>query len=196
MLREQQKMGMGMLYKGLAEGAKLTPEQSQKLNELLADHIMENVNHVTTALRDKQAPDQMNAVFTAEEATLQEQVKELLGDQAFVKYQDYTQHLLSSLSAQQFKGQLTGPDASNKAAQLGEAIQQGVQESLTVAGLPADYQSLPILNFANIASEQQGEQALKLLDDIYQRAATRSAACLRRRRTRQISRVQNDGHQQ
>src|SRR5262249_46333706 len=47
MLRDQQKMGMSMIYKGFAQRAKLTSDQTEKLNDLLADHIMENVGHVT-----------------------------------------------------------------------------------------------------------------------------------------------------
>jgi hypothetical protein len=45
-------------------------------------------------------------------------------------------------------------------------------------GLPADYQTVPILNFRNIASEQEGDKSLKLLDDIYQRVASRSSSFL------------------
>ena len=37
---------------------------------------------------------------------------------------------------------------------------------------------MPILQFGNIASEQEAEQSLKLVDDIYQRVAARSSAFL------------------
>ena len=37
---------------------------------------------------------------------------------------------------------------------------------------------MPILNFRNIASEQEGETSLKLLDDIYQRVAARGNSFL------------------
>ena len=50
-------------------------------------------------------------------------------------------------------------------------MQEGIQAALSGAGLPADYQTVPMLNFGNIASEQEGEQSIKLLDDIYQRLA-------------------------
>jgi RNA polymerase sigma factor (sigma-70 family) len=114
LLREQQKMGMGLLYKGFAQNAKLTTDQTQKLNDLLADHIMEDVGHVTTALRDKPSLDQMNAVFAAEDRTLQDQLRELLGEDGLAKYQDYSQRLLSTLSADQFKSMLTGPDPAKE----------------------------------------------------------------------------------
>lgn len=180
MLRDQQKMGMGMIYKGLAKQLKLPSEQSDKLNDLLADHVMDNVSQITTVLRDKLAPDQVNALFDSQEAALQEKVRALLGPDGLAQYQDYTKNLLSTLTADQFKSMLTGDDAvrADKAKQLSQALQEEVQAALASAGLPADYQTVPILNFRNIASEQQGDNSLKLLEDIYQRAASRSSSFL------------------
>ncbi len=180
MLRDQQKMGMGILYKEFAERAKLTPEQTGKLNDLLADHIMENVGHVTTALRDKPTPEQVDGVFAAQDAALEEKVRALLGPDALAQYQDYTRGLLSTVSAEQFKGMMTGTDAEKeqKAKQLCQALQDGAKAALSSAGLPADYQTLPILNFRNIVSEQDADRSLKLLDDIYTRAAASGSSFL------------------
>jgi hypothetical protein len=180
MLRDQQKMGMGMIYKGLAKQLKLPSEQSDKLNDLLADHVMDNVSQITTVLRDKLAPDQVNALFDSQEAALQEKVRTLLGPDGLAQYQDYTKNLLSTLTADQFKSMMSGDDAAraDKAKHLSQALQEEVQAALASAGLPADYQTVPILNFRNIASEQQGDNSLKLLEDIYQRAAARSGSFL------------------
>jgi RNA polymerase sigma factor (sigma-70 family) len=180
MLRDQQKLGMSMIYKGFAKGAKLTSEQTDKLNDLLADHIMDNVGHVTTVLRDKATPDQMSQLFAAQDAALQEKVRALLGEDGLAQYQDYTKNLLGNLTADQFKGMMTGTDAEKdqKAGQLRQALQEATQASLAAAGLPADYQTVPILNFVNIASEQQGERSIQLLEDIYQRVAARGASFL------------------
>ena len=180
LLRDQQKAGMAMIYKGFAQRAKLTPEQTDKLNDLLADHIMENVGHVTTVLHDKPAPEQMNELFAAQDATLKEAVQALLGPDGQAQYADYTKNLLSTLTAEQFKGMMTGDDAAKqeKAKQLSQVMQEEVQAALAGAGLPADYQTVPMLNFRNIASEQAGEQSLKLLDDIYQHAVARAGSFL------------------
>ena len=179
-LRAAQKAGMGMIYKGFAQQAKLTPEQGEKLNDLLADHIMRNVDNVTTGLREKSSPEQMNAVFASEETTLQQEIGELIGADALAQYQDYTKNLLPTLTAQQFKNMLEGTDAEkdSKSEQLRQLIQQETQAAITRAGLPADYQPVPMLNFANIAFEQQGDQSLKLLDDIFQRAAQGASSFL------------------
>jgi len=179
-LRDVQKAGMSMVYKGFAQEAKLTPEQTDKLNDLLADHVMKNVDHITTALRDKLAPDQMNGLFANQDAELQQQVEALAGPDGLAQYQDYSKNLLATLSAEQFKGMLsgTGSEKEQKSNQLRHLLQEEVQAALANAGLPADYQTVPMLNFANIASEEQGEQSLKLLDDIYQRAAAKAGSFL------------------
>jgi RNA polymerase sigma factor (sigma-70 family) len=180
MLRDVQKASMGMIYKGFAQQAKLTTEQTDQFNDLLADHVMKNVDSITTALRDKLPPDEMNRVFAAQDAALQQQVEALLGQDGLAQYQDYTKNLLATLSAVQFKGMMSGTDAEKeqKSNQLRQLIQQQAQAALADAGLPGDYQTVPMLNFVNIASEQQAEQSLKLLDDIYQRAAAGASSFL------------------
>jgi hypothetical protein len=180
MMRDQQKMGMGRIYKGLAQQLKLSSDQADKLNDLLADHVMENVDQITLALRDKLTPEQVSGVFDRQEAALQEKLQASLGPEALTKYQDYTKNLLSSLTAEQFKSMLSGDDAARtaKAKQMSDALQAEVQAALASAGLPADYQTVPILNFRNIASEQEGDKSLKLLDEIYQHVASRGSAFL------------------
>lgn len=180
MLRDQQKLGMSVIYKGFAQQLKLTEQQSDQLNDLLADHIMNNVDHVTAVLRDKLTPEQMNGLFATQDAALQAQIQDLLGQDGLSQYKDYTKNLLSTLTAEQFKGMLSGDDAAKqqKVNQLSQVIQAAAQETLANAGLPGDYQTVPILNFSNIASEQEGDRSLKLLDDIYQRALAQVGAFL------------------
>jgi hypothetical protein len=179
-LRDTQKLGMGTIYKAFAQKMKLAPDQTDKLNDLLADHIMNDVDHVTTMLRDKPAPEQMDTLFATEDASLQQQVEDLLGQDGLAQYQDYTKNLLSTLTAAQFKSLLTGTETekAQKSNQLRQAIQTSAQAALADAGLPANYQAVPMLNFRNIASEQAAEQSLKLLDDIYQRTAAAGSGFL------------------
>ncbi|MHC1765156.1 MAG: hypothetical protein AB9869_12795 [Verrucomicrobiia bacterium] len=87
LMRQQQKAGMGMIYSGFSSKAKLTPEQTEQLNNLLADHIMDNVNQVTTLLKDKPGVDKINEVFSAQDAVLEEEVRTLLGEDGFAQYQ-------------------------------------------------------------------------------------------------------------
>ena len=180
MLRNQQRLGMSMIYKGFTEQAKLTSEQTDKLNDLLADNIMDNVDHVTKVLRDKPTPEKMNELFASQEAAFQAKLQDVLGQDSLAQYQDYTKNLLSTLTTEQFKGKLSGADTvkDEKSKQLNQAMKEETLAVLTNAGLPADYQTVPMLNFRNIASEQEGEKSLKLIEDIYQRVATRANAFL------------------
>jgi hypothetical protein len=141
---------------------------------------MENVGHVTTILRDKPSPDQVNALFASEDAVLDQKLQELLGPEGLAQYQEYTKDLLSTLTAEQFKTLMTGTDAekTEKARQFRQLLQEESQAVLSHAGLPADYQVVPMLNFRNIASEQEAENSLKLVEEIYQHAAARAGSFL------------------
>jgi RNA polymerase sigma factor (sigma-70 family) len=175
LLRDQQKAGMGMLYKTFTKDAKLTKDQTEKLNDLLADHIMDNVDLVTTALRDKPSAEQLNDIFSGQDAALRQKLQDVLGPDALAKYQEYTKNLIGTVSAEQFKEKLTGDAAvkTEKSKQLSQLILEETSKALTEANLPPDYQVIPMLNFRNIASEKEGERSLTLLDNIYQRAAAR-----------------------
>lgn len=173
MMREQQKFGMAMLYKDLGKIAEITPEQGEKLSDLLADHIMDNVENVTVALREKMTPDQLTELFGTQEEKLNEKVRELIGEDGLSKYRDYTKDLLGSISAQQFKAMMTGENDAKeeKARKMAEVLRAEARALLAENGLPPDYQILPMLNFRNIASESEAEKSLKLLDSLYVRAA-------------------------
>lgn len=172
-IREQQKLSMGMLYKDFAKKLNLPKEQAEKFNESLADDVMENIDHITAVLRDGLTPQQMEPIFAGQEAALLEKVQTLLGDEALGQYQEYSKRMASNITAEQFKSMLSGDDTekNTKARQFYELLLKETDQALASAGLPANYQTLPILNFRNIASESEAEKNLKLLDSIYEKTA-------------------------
>ena len=180
LMHDQQKLGMAMIYKQFATQMKLDKDQSDKFNNLLADHVLQDVDYITTALRDKTSVDDMTKAFAGYDASLEQSIQDMLGPDGVAQYRDYSKNLLGNLSSQQFADELTGSDDEKKAKaeKLRLAIDQEVQSTLANAGLPPDFQAVPILNFINIASEQQAEQNLKLLDGIYQRVTSNAGAYL------------------
>jgi hypothetical protein len=180
LIRDQQKAGLSVIYKGFTNSINLAPEQSEKLVDLLADNVMENIDRITEVLRDGKTGEEMNQVFTAQEGTLLEKVQSILSPEDFAKYKDYTQNIASHLTGEQFKGMMTGENAEKdeKAKQIFQLMQEETKTVLTSAGLPSDYQTVPTLNFRNIASEAEADKNLKLLDDIYGRVATRVGSFL------------------
>jgi RNA polymerase sigma factor (sigma-70 family) len=169
LIRDQQKVGMASIYKSFAQKMNLSAEQTEKLGDLLADNVMENIDHITAVLRDGMTPEQMEPIFAGQEAALLEKVQALLGPENLSQYQDYTKNLAGLITAEQFKGRLTGETSEQdaKAKQLIQLIQGETQQALASAGLPADYQVVPMLNFRNIASESLAEKNLALVDSVY-----------------------------
>jgi RNA polymerase sigma factor (sigma-70 family) len=179
-IRDQQKGGMTMVYKAFAKRLELPAEQVDKLNDLHADHVMENLDRITEALRARKNGEEINQIFAEQEAALLEKARALLGEEGFAQYQEYNRNLTSHLTAEQFKGQFSGDKAvkEEKSKQLYQLMQDETQRTLANAGLPADFQTVPSLNFRNFASESEAEKNLMLLDGIYERVAAQSAAFL------------------
>jgi len=180
MMREQQKMGMSSIYGELVKRWELTPELTGQFNDLLADHIMANIEQITQALHDNTGTAEINQTFSAQDAALHERLRALIGAEGLEEYRDYTKRLLATVTASQFESSLTGdPEVkAGKKRQFQQAIQEEVQLALATAGLPADYQTIPMLNLRNIASEEQGEFGLRLMDGIYAAAAARAGLFL------------------
>jgi hypothetical protein len=101
-------------------------------------------------------------------------VKELLGDEGYAQYLDYTKNLASYITAEQFKPMMSGEkdEKDAKAKKMYELLQAEAQRTLTTAGLPQDYQLVPTLNFRNFVSDSVAEGNLNLLSGIYDRATT------------------------
>ena len=170
-IRDQQKMGLSAIYKTFGKNANLPAEKQEAFNDLLADEVMIGIDHITAGLRDGKTPQEMDQIFTQHEAATDAKVKALVGDEAFTQYQEYNRNLVSSITAEQFKamslkGEKEAKDAKTK--QLYELLEQEKQRTLAAAGLPADYQLVPTLNFRNFASDDFSERNLKLLDSVYE----------------------------
>jgi RNA polymerase sigma factor (sigma-70 family) len=167
-LRDQQKLVWSRLYSDLAKSLKLTPEQTAQFNNLLADHCMDNLDLSTQALQDGKSQAEVRQIFSASETAFQGKVQALLGDDALTQYQDYRENLGSTLTVGDFAGDLTGDPATvaDKKSRLIQAMRQATQSALATAGLPANFQMMPILNSANVASAEQGAQSLQLWDSI------------------------------
>lgn len=180
-IRNQQKLGLSMIYKGLTNHAKITPEKAGALTDLLADKVMANIDHVQAGLREGKNLQEMEQTFKAEQEATDQKVKDLLGDEAFAQYKEYNQNLLSTITADQFKSMmLTGEKAAKDELghKLYDLLQQEKQNALANAGLPADFQLVPTMNFQNFASDEAAERNLQLLDSVYGQVQDKAAAFL------------------
>jgi RNA polymerase sigma factor (sigma-70 family) len=180
MVRDQQKATLKVLYAEYAKQLNLSPEMTDKFNDMMADHVMSNIDLITQTLHDGKSQAEINQIFAASHADLQQQIQAMLGNDALTQYNDYTQNLGANLTAKQFAANLTGDDTAKqeKEDQLRQLVLQSTATALSNAGLPPNYQIVPTLNFANIASEDQGNQSLDLLDTIFSNVVAGSSAFL------------------
>jgi FtsZ-binding cell division protein ZapB len=179
-LHDQYKLVMAGYYFDLAKRLKLTPEQTEQFNDLLADHLLDNMDLITQGLNDGKSQAEVRRIFSAAETAFQGKVQALLGDDALAQYQDYTKNLASPRFVNSFADSLTGDSATieDKKSRLIQAMQQATQSALAAAGLPADYQTYPMLNPANIASDEEAVQSLQLLDSIFGQTAASASTFL------------------
>lgn len=61
---------------------------------------------------------------------------------------------------------------------LRQVLQEEAQAAVASAGLDLDFQLVPFLNFRKIASEEETEKNLALLDSVYKRVSARAAEFL------------------
>lgn len=177
LIRDQQKTGMTYIYKGLTKKLNLSEEQSDKFNDLLADSVMENIDRITEVLHDGKTGDALNRVFNDQDAATEAKLATLIGLDGVAQYKEYSKDLISSLTSEQFKPMLTGDKAANeeKITQLAKDVTAETQAALAAAGLPPDYQAVPMLNFRNIASESLGDQSIAMLDGIFEKVSVKAA---------------------
>lgn len=178
-IRNQQKMGMKNIYKALGRKANLPEEKMEALNDLLADEIMVNIDHVTEVLKEGKSTEEIDRVFAQREAAIDAKVKELLGAEGYAQYKEYNQQMISAITAEQFKNMmLKGENKEAQGKQLYELLQAERSAVLKSRGLPEDYQLIPTLNFRNIASEAEGRRNIALLDEVYAGVQSRASTIL------------------
>jgi hypothetical protein len=173
-------MGLSMIYKGFTNRTKLPAETAEAVNNLLADSVMTNIDHITAILRDGKSPEEREQILRQQEIETNATVKELIGPEAYEQFEEYNRHIASYLTAEQFKSMLPG-DKDKKdaqAKQLYDLMRDETRKTLAAHGLAEDYQTVPTLNFRNFTSEQESERNLQLLDSIYERVQTASGAFL------------------
>jgi hypothetical protein len=180
LIRDSQKIGMRAIYAGLFKDMNLSSEQANHLNDILADSVMDNVEQITSILRDGKSAEERSQIFAAQDAALQEKLKAELGPERYSQFEDYTHNLLATLTTEQFKATL-GADqklSSQQSDQLLQILKEETDSAIFRAGLSRTYQPIPMLNFQNFASEEDMNKSLGLLQEIYKNVSNRATDIL------------------
>ena len=105
MLREQQRMALDQMYSPLIKRLAMTPEESDKLKNLLADQMMEGSAMLFGNQGSSRGSEALASVASAQ-TDLDNKVKELLGDDRYAEYKDYQLTVGERMQLSQFKQML------------------------------------------------------------------------------------------
>jgi hypothetical protein len=177
MMREQQKAMINMMYGGLFKDLKLSPEEKDKLKELLTDSQMKNIEAAQGMFGGKEGvtEDTTKQIADAKKQTDAE-IKALLGDERFAQYQEYQKNVGERMQMDQFKNQLAGanmPMDDAQAAQLMQIMKE--EKAASPAPISDDQTQMPK---KDTFTAENLEKQLAWMDDYNRRVQDRAAGVL------------------
>jgi hypothetical protein len=159
MIRDQQRSMMDSLYTPLMKRLALSPEETAKFKDLLADNMMSNAEKATAMMGATNRAD-MVATMTAEQKTFAEQVKAFLGDERYAQYQDYQMTVGERMQLNMLKQQ--GGDNPLSDAQTDQLLGIMKEEKQKVGSELGQNLSGPAGEQAKLEAMLSDEQADKL----------------------------------
>ena len=182
MMRGQQQMGVRMMYGDLAKELGLTPDEANKVIELLTDRQMEASAKAMDAMDGSADPARTAA--SAEEAQkvvadYDAQMKNLLGEERTKKLNDYERTMGDRMAIQQYSSSFTSAGVPLDDAQKQGLLNVMKEERLKQPPGPFDPGSKNVA--AQMKAMQSGEgldQALASQRDLNQRVLTRARTVL------------------
>ena len=183
MMRDQQAQIMNQLYGPLIKEMGLTPEESAKFKELLADSQMKGVENAGSLFSGDPTnrTESLNAL-TAQQKDQEDQVKELLGETRYAQYKDYQRTVGERMQLDQFRQQTAGGASALTDEQANQLLAFMKEEKQNVAAVggqaPAGTGQDQAANLQAMLSGEQMEKALQAQDDANQKVYERAKAVL------------------
>jgi hypothetical protein len=175
------RMMMDQLYAPLLKQLGLTPEESAKFKDLLADNMSKATEKASSLFSGLSATNhaELASAMAADQKTFDEQVKSLLGDDRYAQYKDYQLTVGERTQLNLFRQQ-TGTDnplSDQQTEQLltlmKEEKQNASANGQTLSGLGQDQAGLQAM-----LSDEQAEKLLQSQQDISQRVYDRARSIL------------------
>jgi uncharacterized protein YbaA (DUF1428 family) len=177
MMREQQKAMINMMYGGLFKDLNLSPEEKDKLKELLTDAQMKNIEAAQGLFGGKEGvtEDATKQIADSKKQTDAE-IKALLGDERFAHYQEYQKNVGERMQIDQFKNQLAGANMPMDDAQAAQ-LMQIMKDAKAASPAPISDDQTKMPNKDSFTAENL-EKQLAWMDDYNRRVLERAAQVL------------------
>jgi len=189
MMREQQKAMVNMMYGGLFKDLKLSPEEKDKLKELLTDSQMKNMEAAQGMFGGKEGvtEDTTKQIADSKKQTDAE-IKAVLGEERFAQFQEYQKSVGERMQLDQFKNQLAGanmPMDDAQAAQLMQIMKD--EKAASPAPISDDQSQMPKPDTFTAANM---EKQLAWMDDYNRRVLGRAEQVLTQEQFKQYQSFQ------
>jgi hypothetical protein len=177
MMREQQKAMVNLMYGGLFKDLNLSPEEKDKLKELLTDAQMKNVESAQGMFGEAKEADETTKQAAADAKKQNDAaIKALLGDERYAQFQDYQKSMGERMQLDQFRNQLAADNVPLNDAQSAQLMQIMKEEKTSVPPpIPTDQTQMPK---KDTFTSENIEQQLKWIEDYNRRVSERAQQVL------------------
>jgi RNA polymerase sigma factor (sigma-70 family) len=169
-------------YAKLFADLHLTPEQTASMKDLMINRTMASADMITAAMSGQADPAQLQAQAVqvkAEQAAIDDQIKQLLGDDNYAQYHAYGKTLSERMVVTQVADQLADSPRAVGADQEQQLFDAMVEERQNFK-FTTDFSDPSKLtgNFASYYTEDNKQRYLKELDQLSQRYLARAQSIL------------------
>lgn len=177
MMREQQKVAINMMYSGLFKDLKLSPDEKEKLKNILTDSQMKNIEGAQGMFGKKDgSPDETQKLFEEGKKQTETEIKALLGDERFAQYEDYQKNVGERMQVDQFKTQLAGQNLALQDQQTSQLLQiMKDEKAATPPIIPTDNTQFPK---KELFTADNLDKQMKWMEDYNRRVLDRAGQIL------------------
>lgn len=169
-MKEQQRMGMDMIYGSLFKHLQLTPDQEKNFKDTLLEMQMANMSQAGDMFGSTNRAAAMQKMNEERQKT-EEKLKEILGDEKFGQYQDYNKTLGERMILDQFAKQ---SDMSPEQGEKLLAIMREEKDRMQTAASTTD----PAEQMKMLESDQAAEEMFKKQDQVNEQVLQRAQEVL------------------
>jgi hypothetical protein len=183
MMLDQQRVVMNTMYEPLFKEMNLTNEEKEKLTQLMLDNAMKGVERARDLFSggDPAKRDEATQSLGEELKQSQAEIKELLGEERFAQYEDYTRNMGNRMAVDQLKSQLASgatPLQDTQAQQLLQIMREEHEMGSDSSGFAGGASNDPSQTLNAIASEEAMDQLFQKQEEINKRVADRATTVL------------------
>ena len=110
MMREQQRLILDQLYSPLLKQLNLTPEETEKFKEMMAENALKSASAATSLFDGSTNRTERIASLSDAQKEFTQQLKDFLGEDRYKQYEEYQETAGERMQLNQLKQQLAGGD--------------------------------------------------------------------------------------